>query len=135
MTDHYPEGRLIRAEYWDHEGALRDTAEIMADTSAPALFEAAFEFHRTRVRCDLLARTGNTWQLWEVKSVRNPQDRHILDVAIQAYVMKKALENTGHGWELSNLGIVHLNASYVYDGNQYNVSGLAVPLHVYCRRT
>lgn len=120
----YPEGRLVQAEFWDHEGALHDTAEIMDDDSVPALFEAAFEYRRTRVRCDLLVRVGHGWQLWEVKSVRNPQDKHVLDVAIQAFVVKKVLESVGQPCDLSDLGIVHLNADYIYDGKQYDVPDL-----------
>jgi predicted RecB family nuclease len=119
-----PGGQLIEAAYWDHEGALRDTARVIAETSIPALFEAAFEYRRTRVRSDLLVRVKNGWQLWEVKSVRNPQDKHILDVAIQAYVIRKVLESGNQPNELLDIGVVHLNADYVYDGNQYDVSSL-----------
>lgn len=120
----YPEGRLIQAEYWDHEGALRDTMEAIADPSVAAVFEPAFEYRRTKVRCDLLARSGDSWELWEVKSVRNPQDKHVLDVAIQAFVMKKSLESVGQTCNFDNIGLVHLNGSYVYNGKTYQLARL-----------
>lgn len=120
----YPAGTLIQAEYWNYDRALQETNDVLADVAAPALFEPAFEYRRTIVRCDLLVRTGGSWELWEVKSVANPKDYHILDVAIQALVMKKAMEGNGQLCDIENMGIVHLNGDYVYDGKTYKVNRL-----------
>lgn len=122
--DLYPKGRLIDAEYWDFTKAKKQTDEALADESMPALFEPAFEYRQTRVRCDLLVRGKDGWQLWEVKSVVNPKEYHVLDVAIQAQVLKKSMEASGSDCNFENIGVVHLNNEYVFDGMRYDVKRL-----------
>ncbi len=122
--DLYPKGRLIDAEYWDFTKAKKQTDEALADKSNPALFEPAFEYRRTRVRCDILVQGNDGWQLWEVKSVVNPKEYHVLDVAIQAHVLRKSMEAYGSDCSFDKIGVVHLNSEYVYDGKKYDVNRL-----------
>lgn len=52
----FPGGVLIDEEPWEHAAAVARTATLMADPSVPAIFEAAFEHSRVRVRVDVLER-------------------------------------------------------------------------------
>ncbi|MCB9367571.1 MAG: DUF2779 domain-containing protein [Calditrichaeota bacterium] len=122
--DLYPQGRLIAEKYWEIAMAKIHTNEALADKSIPALFEPAFEYRQTRVRCDILVRGKGGWQLWEVKSVVNPKEYHVLDVAIQAHVLKKSMEASGSDCNFENIGVVHLNNEYVYDGKKYDANSL-----------
>ena len=50
----FPGGVSVEEEPWEHAEALIDTAALMTDPSAPAIFEAAFEHAGVRVRVDVL---------------------------------------------------------------------------------
>jgi hypothetical protein len=51
-----PGGVLVEEQPWQHAAAVTRTAALMADPSVPAIFEAAFEHSRVRVRVDVLER-------------------------------------------------------------------------------
>ena len=123
--ERYPKGMLIQAEYWDFEKAMDQTLQLLNDSSVPALFEAAFIADRTRVRSDILLRKGkNTWEMWEVKSVLNTKDIHILDVGIQAETAKRWAHETGFNLNITRAGILHLNRDYIYTGGKHDLQAL-----------
>jgi predicted RecB family nuclease len=91
----------------------------MANPEIPAIFEAAFVHDDVGVRVDILERTGNgRWNLIEVKSTISVRDNHVHDVAIQYSVLK------GSGVKVANVGILHLNNKYMYDGTRLELSNL-----------
>lgn len=120
----YPHGKLIEADYLHFPDALAQTREALADPTVPVLFEAAFEFSRTRVRCDVLVRRKQGWEMWEVKSVLNPKPIHVLDVAIQVYVAENDLAVQGMPAPVNTFGVLHLNRGYVFDGGALDVAAL-----------
>ena len=100
----FPEGRLVGAEFYQIDDALRETNELLADSTVETIFEAAFLSERTFLRADVIQRAdAGGWDLWEVKSVGMPSPLHILDLAIQAYVM-----NGAPGVPVRKAGIIHL---------------------------
>jgi predicted RecB family nuclease len=101
-------GTLIDEKAWQHEQAVKRTADCLLDKSVLALFEGAFEYNRMRARVDVLERmTRNRWRLWEVKSSKAPKDEHLTDLAFQAHVLR------GAGIKISEIGIVHVNGDYI----------------------
>jgi hypothetical protein len=52
----FPGGVLVEEQPWEHASAVARTAALMADPAVPAIFEAAFEHSRVRVRVDVLER-------------------------------------------------------------------------------
>jgi predicted RecB family nuclease len=101
-------GVLIDDEAWQHKQAVKRTKEYLSDKSVPAIFEAAFENDRMRVRIDVLERLPrNRWRLWEVKSSKAPKDEHLIDLAFQAHVLK------GEGLRVPEIGVIHVNGDYV----------------------
>ena len=104
----FPGGVLVAQEPWEHAAAVSRTAELMADPSVPAIFEAAFEYSGVRIRVDVLERLPRGWWgLREVKSSSDVRDSHYDDVAVQAYVLKQS------GMRLSSIQVVHVNTDYV----------------------
>lgn len=101
-------GVLVDEEPWRHAEAVTRTAALMADTSVPAIFEAAFEYEGVRVRVDVLERLAEgRWGLREVKSSGGVKDHHLDDVALQVYVLE------GSGIPLASIQVMHLNKAYV----------------------
>lgn len=104
----YPSGLLID---WDHrhqKEALQATKDAIAHNPT-AIFEAAFTFHDTLVRIDILKNNGDgTWDLIEVKSSTELKDEHIPDIAIQRYVAE------GAGLKITQAFLKHINRECIY---------------------
>lgn len=123
--DRYSVGMLIEAEYWDTKNAILQTQAALNDPACQAIFEAAFFADQTLVRCDILKRVGpNSWEMWEVKSVNNPKEIHVIDVAIQMEVARRWAEEKRQPLNLARCGVLHMNKDYVYLGGDYNLDEL-----------
>ncbi len=104
----FPGGVLVEEEPWQHAAAVRRTAELMADPTVPAVFEAAFEHDGIRIRVDALERLDSgTWGLREVKSSSRMKDHHVEDLALQAFVL------VGAGVPIASIELVHINTGYI----------------------
>ena len=115
----YKKGVLIKQDYLHHTEAVQATLNAMQDPSITAIYEAAFNYDRVRVRVDILERVkGGSWNLVEVKSSTSVKDVYLSDVAIQYYVLR------GCGLAVDRAGILHLNNQYQYDGLRLDLKGL-----------
>jgi hypothetical protein len=116
----FPAGVLVDLSYRQAKEALARTAELMADPSVPAIFEAALYFDSILVRVDILERAANAggmtrWRLIEVKASTKMKDIHTDDVAIQYYVAR------GAGVVVAEAGIMHVNGQYIHEGGEPNI--------------
>ena len=115
----FPFGRLIEEPYFEHTQALKSTQVLLADTSFPALYEAAFAFESIRTRVDILRNTGQQgFELVEVKSSTSAKPEHIPDAAIQLHVLE------GSGIHVTRAFLMHINTAYVYQGGQHDLEQL-----------
>lgn len=106
-------GVLIEADHAHPEEALAATAAAIA-AGAEVIYEAAFLYDGVLVRADIIVRNpkvdGKAWDLYEVKSTTKVEDEHLLDVAIQRYVLN------GAGIGIVRAFLAHLDSSYVRRG-------------------
>ena len=115
----YPSGHLIAHDHEHMDEALEETRRVIDDGSAPALFEAAFEHEHVLVRADVLERLPDGgWRLVEVKSTTQAKNVHVLDVAVQLWVLR------GTGLDVQEAAVLTLNRDYVYDGVRLDVHAL-----------
>ncbi len=114
----FPGGVLVGEEYFDHSQAVGTTQALLSDASVPALFEAAFAFRGIRTRVDALARSGQAFDLVEVKSTTRVKREHIPDVAVQMYVAE------GSGVPVRRAYLMHIDNTYVYQGGDHDVARL-----------
>jgi predicted RecB family nuclease len=118
-TRRYPHGIFIGEDYLHHPQAVQSTQAAMGDLFAPAIFEGAYFYDGTRVRVDILERSGwGRWNLIEVKSSTAVKEVHFPDVAVQYYVLR------GSGIRVEKAGILHLNNQYSFDGNELDLQQL-----------
>jgi len=75
------------------------------DRGEPAIFDATFAEDGIVLAVDILARTGRTYTLIEVRSSTSIEPHHLWDVALQAYVLRRA------GVEVDAVEIMHLNGA------------------------
>ncbi len=115
----FPGGRLVEESYLEHGRAVGTTKAMLADSSIPALYEAAVNFEGIRARFDVLVRRdGQGFDLVEVKSSTGVKDEHITDVAIQLYAAE------GSGIAVDRAYLMHLNREYVYQGGEHDLEQL-----------
>ena len=91
-------------------------ALIDSDIGFP-IFEATFEHDGILVRIDVLIPEGPSWRAVEVKASTSVKDYHLLDCAIQDWVMRHV------GLEVSSISLAHIDNRFVYPG-QGNYTGL-----------
>lgn len=115
----FPGGRLVEESYLEHARAVGTTKAMLADSSIPALYEAAVNFEGIRARFDVLVRRdGQRFDLVEVKSSTGVKDEHITDVAIQLHAAE------GCGIAIDRAYLMHLNREYVYQGGEHDLEQL-----------
>jgi hypothetical protein len=119
----FPGGVLVDADHRHPKEALQRTAQLLANASVPAIFEAAVEFDGVLVRVDILQRddaagSPPAWRLVEVKSSTRVKDVHLQDLAIQSYVLK------GAGLNLAGTHLMHINNQYLYPGGDLDLRQL-----------
>ena len=88
----FSQGTLI--EEGSKERSIEQTQELI-DQGEECLFEATFLANEVLVKCDVLLKEGDSWNLIEVKSSTRVKDEHYPDLAIQLYVLKQCGLNVG----------------------------------------
>ncbi len=110
----FPGGVLVEAGYRQTQRALETTAALLADPTAPAVFEAAVMAHGVLIRADILERVVGSagqpdgWRLIEVKSSTKRKEVHLDDLALQTYVLQAA------GLRLLGSLLMHVSTQYVF---------------------
>ena len=94
---------------FDYSGSIEATRAAI-ESRAPVIYEAAFLFEDVLAALDILVLTSEGWKAYEVKSSGSVKDYHVRDAALQAHVIE------GAGVLLADISIIHLNTSYVRDG-------------------
>ncbi|MFI3184718.1 MAG: DUF2779 domain-containing protein [Methylococcaceae bacterium] len=105
----YPGGVLIDGS--NLQQALRDTSEILVKSPARPIFEATFEHDGQLIRADLLLPEADGYRLVEVKSSASVKSYHLIDTAIQNWVVQK------NGLTVIDTAIAHIDTRFVYSGN------------------
>ena len=83
----FPNGRRVASQ--DNDAALEETRKLMAE-GEECLFQAVFSSDDVLVRCDILRKRGDAWDIVEVKSSTRVKDEHIDDLAVQWHVVESA---------------------------------------------
>ena len=101
----FSEGRLISA------GSLAELAEQTQNAirdGVSCIFEATFIFENTLVKCDILQKDGDAWNLIEVKMSISVKEEYLPDLAIQKHVL------TACGVPISKTQLMHINGECTY---------------------
>ena len=119
----FPDGILIEHDA-ELRKALEQTANLLAEPGPVTLFEATFQHDGILIRADVLIRNeAGQIRLIEVKASTSVKDYHLLDSAIQLWV----LEQSGIG--VVRVDLAHINNAFVYPGNG-DYAGLFIYVNV-----
>lgn len=119
---HFGEGTNLDGKKLS-DNVVELTNAAIANPNIKVIYEAAFVFDNTLVRVDVLLRSGDAWEIIEVKSSKEAKPHHLDDITAQVYVVK------GCGLKLSSMKIAHINRDFLYKGNE-DYSGLLVEVDV-----
>jgi len=104
----FPGGYLIRHQDNLSE-ALAQTARVLEETPGIPVFEATFSSNDVLIRADILERDeAQNVYLVEVKSSTRVKDYHLLDCAIQAWVIESS------GLPVQTIELAHIDTGFVY---------------------
>jgi hypothetical protein len=91
--------------------AVTETAQLIARIPPVPLFEAAFVHAGALVRTDILVPTDSGWRMVEVKSSGSVKDHHLIDCAMQLWVLE------GAGVNVPQVSVAHVDTGFVYAGD------------------
>jgi len=90
---------------------LAETRRLIERGADFPIFEATFRHENVLVRVDVLIPDGDGWRAIEVKASTSVKDYHVLDCAIQDWVMRKS------GINVTSISLAHINNQFVYEGD------------------
>lgn len=88
---------------------LTETRDLLAK-GAQTIYEATFSSEGVLVRADILRKTRDGWELYEVKSAASVKPHFLDDVAIQYFIL------SGCQFDLRRAFLVHIDTGYVRRG-------------------
>lgn len=102
---------------------LGHTSELLRQRPASPIFEATFVHDGILVRVDVLLPDDGGWRVIEIKASTSVKDYHLLDCAIQDWVLRRA------GVEVTRVAVAHVDNQFVYAGDG-NYRGLLTEVDV-----
>ena len=101
----FPGGVEIEFTADDFEGMIRKTRELI-ESGVGVIYEATFRENGIFAMADILVKTDDGWDMYEVKASTKVKPYHQDDAAIQWYALSAVIP-------LNNAYIVHVNNQYV----------------------
>lgn len=94
---------------------VQETKALLDGGADFPIFEATFQHKGVLVRVDVLLPDGGGWRAIEVKASTSVKDHHVLDCAIQDWVMRHV------GLPVNSISLAHIDNQFVYGGgNDYD---------------
>ena len=111
-----PDG--VEIPFSRNTGAMvAETRRLIESEDRRPIYEATFRCENVLVRVDVLLPDRDGWRAIEVKASTSVKDYHVLDCAIQDWVLRNA------GLELDGISLAHIDNQFVYQGDG-NYEGL-----------
>ena len=105
-----PDGVLIGPDV-PLADALKITRRHLDRTPDQPLFETTFSRHRVPIQADVFQREDGAWRLTEVKSSTRVKPCHLLDWAVQTWVIREA------GYPVEQTLLAHADTRFTYAGD------------------
>jgi hypothetical protein len=116
----YAAAESVEIEFDKRTGLMvHRTRELIDNGADYPIFEATFRHEGVLVRADVLIPDGDGWRVVEVKASTSVKDYHVLDCAIQDWVLRNS------GIDVTRISLAHINNQFVYAGDD-DYDGLLV---------
>ena len=108
----YGSAEAVEIPYGENlSDAIRATTELIENGAKFPIFEATFQYAGVLVRVDILLPAGEDWRAIEVKASTSVKEHHLLDCAIQLWVMRNS------GLPINSISLAHIDNQFVYQGD------------------
>ena len=106
---HFGSGEVVVNDFWDYDGAVQSTLDFI-NQGSKTIFEASFKYKSFFSRADIFSLNvkKKSWDIIEVKKATSVKDYHLLDSAIQTWIILNS------GFKVNSVSIMHLNFDCVY---------------------
>jgi len=101
---------------FDFKTMVAETRRLIDRAEFP-VFEASFRHENVLIRADVMVPEGDGWHVIEVKASTSVKDYHVLDCAIQDWVLRNS------GIDVLSMSLAHIDNQFVYAGDG-NYDGL-----------
>lgn len=101
---------------FDFKTMVAETRRLIERAEFP-IFEASFRHENILIRADVMIPEGDGWHVIEVKASTSVKDYHVLDCAIQDWVLRNS------GIKVLSMSLAHIDNQFVYAGDD-NYDGL-----------
>ncbi|MGI9271240.1 MAG: DUF2779 domain-containing protein [Woeseiaceae bacterium] len=98
---------------------VADTSALFSSGVKVPIFEATFRYEGVLIRADVLIPDGPGWRLIEVKASTSVKEYHVLDCAIQDWVLRNS------GINVTSISLAYVNNQFVFQGDG-NFDGLLI---------
>ncbi|MCK9280772.1 MAG: DUF2779 domain-containing protein [Melioribacteraceae bacterium] len=106
----FPDGIDASASsHFKYKEGIEKTSKLMLNQNQ-TIYEAAFVYDEILVIADIVVKSGNTINVYEVKSGTSVTNVIINDAAIQYHVISNA------GYKINDFSIIYINRNYIRDG-------------------
>jgi hypothetical protein len=95
---------------FDFKTMLAETKRLVANGRFP-VFEATFRHEGVLIRADVMIPEEDGWRVIEVKASTSVKDYHVLDCAIQDWVLRNS------GINVKSISLAHVDNQFVYQGD------------------
>lgn len=96
---------------FDFKTMLGETKRLFANGANFPIFEATFRYEGVLIRADVMIPDGEGWRVIEVKASTSVKDYHVLDCAIQYWVLRNS------GIKVNSISLAHIDNQFVYQGD------------------
>jgi hypothetical protein len=96
---------------FDFKTMVAETRRLIDAGASFPIFEASFRFENILVRADIMLPGDNGWHLVEVKASTSVKDYHVIDCAIQDWIIRNS------GINVLSVSIAYVNKQFVYAGD------------------
>lgn len=85
----FPDGVQVSGRM---EDAVNQTRRLLSDKNVKTIFEPVFEYEGFVAKADIICRSGDGWQIIEVKSGNKWKNKYISDMAYSALIISKQIK-------------------------------------------
>jgi len=106
---HYGTADSVEVAF-DFKTMEAETKRLIEGGADVPIFEATFRHENVLVRVDVMIPDDGGWRVVEVKASTSVKDYHVLDCAIQDWVLRNS------GIDVTSVALTHINNQFVYPG-------------------
>jgi CRISPR/Cas system-associated exonuclease Cas4 (RecB family) len=103
----FPDGIEIKFDRGDFASMISRTKELLENHNEITIYEASFNYSGSFAMVDILVKTTDGLEVYEVKSGTKAKDVNIDDLAFQVFILK------GLGYKVTKAALVYVNNQYV----------------------